>query len=87
MCETLIDPKLLRIRFGKIDGFIRTYDETRYLTLFDSEKYDATYDRIRYLISLKSVITYIFFHYFAKIKVDSYYSFPIEKIVTFRIML
>ena len=87
MCETLIDPKLLRIRFGKIDGFIRTYDGTRYLTLFDSEKYDATYDRIRYLISLKSGIIYIFFHYFAKIKVDSYYSFPIEKIVTFRIML
>ena len=87
MCETLIDPKLVSIRFGKIDGFIRTYDGTRYLTLFDSEKYDATYDRIRYLVSLKSGITYIYFHYFAKIKVDSYYSFPIEKIVTFRIML
>ena len=40
------------------------------------------YDRIRYLISLKSGITYIFCHYFAKIKVDFYNSLPIEKILT-----
>ena len=43
--ETLIDPKLLRIRFGKIDGFIRTYDGTRYLTLFGPKKFDAIYNR------------------------------------------
>ena len=40
------------------------------------------YDRIRYLISLKSGITYIFCHYFAKIKVDSCDSLTIEKIFT-----
>ena len=80
--KTLIDPKPLRIRFYKIDEFIRTYDGTRYLTLFDSEKYDAIYNRIRYLISLKSGITFIFSHYFAKIKVDSYDSLPEEKILT-----
>ena len=51
--KTLIDPKRLRIRFDKIDGFIRICDGTRYLTLFHSEKYDNIYDRIRYLISLK----------------------------------
>ena len=34
---------------------------------------------IRYLIRLKSGITYIFSHYFAKIKVDSYDSLPTEK--------
>ena len=33
-------------------------DETRYLTLFGTEKDDAIYDRIRYLISLKGGITY-----------------------------
>ena len=60
LCKTLIDSKSLCIRFDKIDGFIRIYDGTRYLTLFDSEKYDAIYNRIRYLISLKSGITYIF---------------------------
>ena len=70
------------IRFDKRDEFIRIYDGTRYLTLFGSEKYDAIYDRIRYLISLKSSITYIFSQYFAKIKVDSYDSLPIEKILT-----
>ena len=72
----------MRIRFDKIDGFIRIYDGTRYLTLFGSGKYDAIYDKIRYLISLKSGIAYIFSHYFAKIKVDSYDSLPIEKRLT-----
>ena len=50
--------------------------------MFVSEKYDTIYDRIRYLISLKSGITYISSHYFAKIKVDSYGSLPIKKILT-----
>ena len=83
--KTLIGPKSLRIRFDKIDGFLRIYDGTRYLILFGSEKYDAIYNRFRYLISLKSIITYVFFsHYYAKIKVDSYDSLPIEKILTLR---
>ena len=73
----------MRIRFDKINRFIRIYGWTRYLTLFRSEKYDAICDRIRYLISLKSGITYIFSQYFAKIKVDSFYSLPIGKILTF----
>ena len=50
--KTLIGTNSLRIRFDKVDGFIRIYDRTRYLTLFGSEKYDAIYIRIRYLISL-----------------------------------
>ena len=54
----------------------------RYLVLFGPEKYDDSYNRIRYLISLKSGITYIFSHYYAIIKVDSYDSLPIEKILT-----
>ena len=62
--KTLIDPKPLRIRFNEIDGFVKVYDETRYLVLLGPEKYDATYNRIRYLISIKSGITYIFSHYF-----------------------
>ena len=83
-CKTLIVSKPLRIRFDKIDGFIRIYDGTRYLTLFGSEKYDAICDRIRYLISLKSGTTNIFSHYFAKIKVDSHDSLPIEKNIDFK---
>ena len=32
--KTLIGPKTLRIKFDKIDGFIRNYDGTRYLKFF-----------------------------------------------------
>ena len=32
--KTFNDPKLLPIRFFKIDGIIRIYDGIRYLTLF-----------------------------------------------------
>ena len=72
-----------KIRFDKKDGFTRIYDGIRYLTSFDSENYGATYNNIRYLISLKSSITYIFSYYFAKIKVDSHdSSLAIEKRMT-----
>ena len=47
--------------------------------MFGTKTYGAIHDRIRYLISLKSSVTCIFSHYFAKIKVDSYDSLPIEK--------
>ena len=46
-------------------------------------KFDAIYDKIRYLISIKSGITYSISLYFAKIKVDSYDSLPIVKALTF----
>ena len=71
----------MSLRFHEIDGFTRIYDGNRHLTLFGSEKYDAIYGRIRYLISLKRAITYIFSHYFAKMKVDSYDPILIEKIL------
>ena len=35
--KTLIDAKPLQIRFNKIDGFVRVYDGTGYLVLFESE--------------------------------------------------
>ena len=69
------------IRFNKVDGFTRIYDGARHLVLFAPEKYDAIYNWIRYIISLKSDITFIFFYYYAKIKVD-FYSLPIEKRLT-----
>ena len=81
--KALIGLKPLRIRFNKMDRIIRIYDGARYLTLSDTKKYGAIYDRIRCLISLKSSKTYIFSHYFAKIKVDFYDSLPIEKTLTF----
>ena len=69
-CISLIDSKPLRVRFNKIDGFIRVYDRSRYFVLFGSETYNSIYDRIRYLASVKSGITYIISHNYAKIKVD-----------------
>ena len=77
--KNLIDCKALRIRVNKIDVFNRVYDKTRYLVLFGSEKYDSTYNRIKYLISIKNGIIYIISHNYAKSKVDSYDSLPLEK--------
>ena len=71
--KTLIGVKPLRFRFDKADGFIRVYDGTKYLVLFEGEKYDFIYNRIRYLIGVKCA------HNHAKIKVDSYDSLPLEK--------
>ena len=82
--KTLIGSTPLRTRFDiKIDGITRIYDRTRYLTLFGTIKYDAFKDKIRYLITIKSCMTYTIFHCFAKIKVDSYDSLPIEKDIYF----
>ena len=78
--KTLIGSKPLRIRFDKIDRFIRVYDETRYLVLFGAEKCDSIYNRIRYLMRVKTGVTYVFSHTYARIKVDSYDSLPIEEI-------
>ena len=45
--------------------------------------YNEIYDQIKYIISEKSGIAYIIIHNFAKIKVDSYDSLPLEKTMTF----
>ena len=79
----MIGAKPLCIRFDKIDGFIRVYDRTRYLALFGTEKYDSIYNRIRYLIEVKSGITYVVSKNYAKIKVDSYDSLPLERTFSF----
>ena len=47
------------------------------------KKYDSIYNRIRYLISVKSGITYIISQNYEKIKVDSYNSLPLNKAMTF----
>ena len=57
MQKYLIDAKHLPIRFDKLDGCIKVYVRTTYLVLFGSEKNDFIYNRIGYLISVKSGIT------------------------------
>ena len=77
--KTLIGAKPLRIRPNKVDGFIRVYDETRYLVLLGGEKYDFIYNKTFDLIGAKSDITYVIFHNYPKINVDLYDSLPVEK--------
>ena len=43
-------------RFNKTDRFIKVFNGTRYIALFGSETYDFIYNRIRYLVSVKSSI-------------------------------
>ena len=57
--KNFIGAKPLRIIFDKVNGFVRDYDGIKYLVLFGLEKYDAIFDRIIYLIGLKSYITYV----------------------------
>ena len=80
-CKTSTGPKASRIRFDKIDGFIRVLDgEIKHLVLFDYGLFHKICDKIKYLISEKSGITESINHNFARIRIDSYNSLPIEKI-------
>ena len=58
--KTLIGVKPWRIRLDKIDRFIRVYDGTRYLVLFEVEKNYFIYNMIRYLIRVKVVLPMLF---------------------------
>ena len=53
------------------------------MVLFAFEKCNAIHDGINYLISGKGRITYSINHNFARIRIDSYNSLPIEKTLTF----
>ena len=75
--------KPLRIRFNKIDGFIKICVGIRYLVLYHYERYNANYERIRNLISGKSGITDSINNNFEGIRIDSYNSLPIGKTLTF----
>ena len=75
--------KPLHIMFDKVDWLIRVYDGAKYLVLFGPENYDAIYDKISYLISLKSDITYIFSHNYVKIKIDWDDDLALEETLSF----
>ena len=85
--KTLIYSKHFQIRFDKIDGIIRIHDGTKYLTLFGTKKYDVIYNRIRYLISLKSRITYIFFSLFCENQSWFLWFFTYRKILTLHVII
>ena len=45
--------KQLRIRYKKINGFIKNHNEIRHLVFFDCDWFDKVCDRMKYLISEK----------------------------------
>ena len=51
--------------------------------ILDHSWFDKICDSIKYLISEKSSITDSINHNFARIRIDSYNSLPIEKMLTF----
>ena len=55
----------------------------KHLVLFDYGLLDKICDKIKYLISKKSGITNSINHNFGKIRINSYNSLPIKKILTF----
>ena len=59
--KTLFGSKPLRIRFDEV---------------FSSKNYDVIYNKLRCLISQKSVVNYVFAHNYAKIKIVSYHFLP-----------
>ena len=72
------------IRFDKIDWFIRVRGgKFIYRERFDHRLFGKICDKIKDLISEKSGITNNINHNFRKVRIDSYNSLPIEKILTF----
>ena len=72
-------PKPLRIRFDKIGRFIIfLYANIKYLILFHYGLFDKNCDKIEYLISKKNLLQIVLI-----VRVDSYNSLPIKKVLTF----
>ena len=66
--------------FDKVDEYVRTYDSTKHLELFYSdEKSERIFDRISYLIMLKSNISEVHSLKYTKIKIYSDDDLSLEK--------
>ena len=80
-------PKLLCIRFEKIDGFIYflfLQYNLKHLILFDYRLFNKLCDKIKYPISTKTGITNSNNDNFGRIIIDSYNSLLTKNILTFR---
>ena len=75
------DPNNIKIDEKVIQRY--SYNGIRCLVLFDYWWFDEICDKIKYLISETSSITDSINDNFWKIRIDSYNSIPIEKILTF----
>ena len=77
----------MRIRFDKVDGITKIYNGTKYLELFGPQIYYAVYDRTNCLINEKNDAKYIINHNFARTRIDSCNSLPIQKTLTFHVII
>ena len=62
---------------------MKIHNKIRYLVLLDYNSCDEICDKIKYLVSEKSGIAGSINHNFARIRIHSYDSLPIEKMLTF----
>ena len=81
LLQTPYGAKFIRIICDKVDGFIRKYDKTKYPGLFHSyEKYEIIFERVRYLIVLKSNMSDVYYQQYMKIKINFDEDYlPLEK--------
>ena len=68
--------------FDKVGVVLIDYVGKKYLVLFGLAKYDAIFDRIKYIIGLKSRLTYFFSYKYAKIKFKSDDLLAVEQTLT-----
>ena len=73
----------MRIGYDEIHGFIKNQDRIRYLIIFGYGWFEKICDKIKYLVSEKSSIADSINHNFSRIRIDSYNSLLIDKILTF----
>ena len=73
----------MRIGYDEIHGFIKNQDRSRYLIIFGYGWFEKICDKIKYLVSEKSGIADSINHNFSRIRIDSYNSLLIDKILTF----
>ena len=72
------------MRIGFNEDFIRVYDGIRYLVFLALENIALFTIELDILLAKKVVLHMLFSHNYAKIKVDSYYSLPLEKPLALR---
>ena len=57
---------------------MKNYTKVLWFIIFHTKRGDENYNRNRYVINQKSCITFAISHKNAGMKVDSFYSFPLE---------
>ena len=81
--ETLMGARTLCISFIKQADSLELMMKLDIQYYLELKKYNFIYNKMRYLIGVKSAITYVCYHNYAKIKVDSFDILPLENTIDF----